>query len=567
MNRRITFNIIYLTSTLIVLLIFAALVYRWYNVILEDAKLSHQKQQLEMSKISAMGIQIFFNHLIAEMSVGQDGGSISPNEINNMPIVFFQHFLNEGIDGIYFISNGRIEVFSGSTPSDQEIKDVIKFRNRDIYFTNIFRKDSLSNEKYFFLCKKLNPEFRESKISFLKINFDYIIEKYLLPLQLTKSDFAWILNDEGTLIYHSEHEDMILRNIFESTDECSDCHKSFEMQKNMLVNKSGYGEYIIADGPSKIMAYSPIKIADRYWYLAISTYLPNVISSLKSKLNLLILTSALIFIIIMGFTIFNYRSNLGRIKADEERKRTLQEMKFQEDLNHVSRLASLGELVDTVAHEINTPTGIISIQADALKIKSSGNHLAEEIEIIQKQVNRISNYTRSLLNYSKRLPFNPQLTNIISAIDDSVFLLAHRFREKKIKLIKDYGTSLPELMIDRVQIEQVFINILNNAFNSMTEEDSINITVKENLSESESSHAPGGIIIQIKNSGEKIPENIINQIFEPFFTTKHGSDGTGLGLSISKKIILRHGGSITAENTETGPMFTIKLPYKFTQVY
>jgi len=122
-------------------------------------------------------------------------------------------------------------------------------------------------------------------------------------------------------------------------------------------------------------------------------------------------------------------------------------------------------------------------------------------------------------------------------------------------------------MIDRVQIEQVFINILNNAFNSMTEEDSINITVKENLSESESSHAPGGIIIQIKNSGEKIPENIINQIFEPFFTTKHGSDGTGLGLSISKKIILRHGGSITAENTETGPMFTIKLPYKFTQVY
>lgn len=565
MNRRITFNIIYLASTLIVLLIFAALVYRWYNVILEDAKFSHQKQQLEMSKISAMGIQIFFNHLISEMNVGQDGASISPNKSNNLPMVFSQHFLNEGIDGIYFTGNGRTDVISGLKPSENEIKDVIKFRTADIYFTDIFKEDSLSNKKYLFLCKKLNPEFRDSKIFFLKINFDYIIQKYLLPLQLTKSDFAWILNDEGTLIYHPEHEDMILRNIFESADECGNCHKSFEMQKKMLVNKSGYGEYIIGDEPSKIMAYSPIKIADNYWYLAISTYLPNVIASLKSKLNLLILSSALIFIIIIGFTIFNYRSNLGRIKADEERKRTLQEMKFQEDLNHVSRLASLGELVDTVAHEVNTPTGIISIQADALKIKSSGNHLAEEIEIIKKQVNRISNYTRSLLNYSKRLPFKPQLTNIISVIDDSVFLLAHRFREKKIKLIKDYNDSFPELMIDRVQIEQVFINILNNAFDSMNEGGSINITVKKNLSEHKSSNVSAGILIQIKNNGEKIPENIINQIFEPFFTTKHGSDGTGLGLSISKKIIVRHAGSIIAENTESGPIFTIKLPYKFFQ--
>lgn len=567
MNRRITFNIIYFASTLIVLFIFAVLIYRWYSVILEDAKLSHQKQQLEMSKISAMGIQIFFNHLIAEMNVEQDAASISPSEKNNTSMVFFQHFLKEGIDGIYFTCNGRTDVISGSIPSELEIKDVVKFRTTGIYFTNIFKRDSLSNKKYLFLCKKLNPEFRNSKIFFLKINFDYVIEKYLLPLQLTKSDFAWILDDGGTLVYHPKHEDMLLRNIFESADDCGGCHKSFDMQKNMLASKSGFGEYIIGDEPPKIMAYSPIKAADRHWYLAISTYLPNVISGLKSKLNLLILTSTLIFIIIICFTIFNYRSNLGRIKADEERKRTLQEMKFQEDLNHVSRLASLGELVDTVAHEINTPTGIISIQADTLKLKTSGNNIAEELEIIKKQINRISNYTRSLLNYSKRLPFKPQLTNIISVIDESVYLLTHRFREKKIKLIKDFAATIPELSIDRVQIEQVFINILNNALDSMKQEGSINITVKDYLPESKSTNCSQGILIQIKNNGEKIPENIIDQIFEPFFTTKSGRDGTGLGLSISKKIIIRHGGSITAENTESGPMFSIKLPYKFTQVY
>lgn len=559
MSRERTFSIIYFAMVILAVSIFAFLVFRWYNVILEDAKISHQKQQLEMSKTSAIGIQIYFDHLITEM-ININDAVYSFN--NNTAVFDLNHFISEGVDGIYLFDNDRIKIIVGDKLSQEDSKLVLKFNLNEIYISDILTGDSTNNKHYFFLCKKLNPDLRNSKIISLKINLKYVLEKYLQPLQLTKSDFAWLLDDEGTLIYHPNHENMVLQNIFQSDTECKDCHRSFDIQKNMLVNKSGYGEYTIGDEPIKIMAYSPIKIANRQWLLAVSTYLPDVISELKSKLTLLIFSSSLIFLIIIGFIIFSYRANLKRIKAEDERKAAFREMKYQEELNHVSRLASLGELVDSVAHEINTPTGIISIQTDTLLLKSNNTDIAEEIDVIKKQVNRISNYTHSLLNYSRRLPFKPEPVDIISLVDDSIFLLGHRFREKKINLIKEFPSSLPKLLIDKLQIEQVIINILNNACDAISEKGEIKISIKEYSSESDYGATPSGVSISISNSGQRIPGEIIDQIFEPFFTTKAEGKGTGLGLSISRKIVLRHSGTIKVKNTDSGPEFIIKLPYK-----
>lgn len=564
MNKRRIFNLFYLSATVIALAVFVLLVSRWYSLILKDAKLSHQKQQLEMSKTSAIGIQIFFDHLSSQMSLGNYAAAILENdrEKDYTLNVFFNHFLSEGVDGIYLLDNEKLKVIRGNNLTEQEIKDIIKFRPNEIFITDIFIDDITDSQKYFFFCKKLTPELRDSKIFFLKINLDFVMKRYLFPLQLTKSDFAWVLDDEGTLVYHPNHEDMLLYNIFESTEDCGNCHESFDVQKNMLLTKSGFGEYNIGDEPPKIMAYSPIRIANRQWLLAISTFLPDVISELQSKLSLLIFSSSLIFLIIFGFTFFNYRANLKRIKAEEEKKSALQEVKYQDELNHVSKLASLGELVDTVAHEINTPISIISVQADALKHKISADPVSEELHVIKKQINRISDYTRSLLNYSKRLPYKPKYENITSVIDDSIYLLGHRFREKKIKLVKKYQSPLPELLIDRLQIEQVLINIFNNASDSINVSGEIGVNVEEYSEDHDSEEFSEGIIIRIRNTGDKIPEQLMSQIFEPFFTTKAEGKGTGLGLSISKKIIQRHGGSIEVINNETGPEFIIRLPLK-----
>lgn len=340
-NRKKLFNLFYFFVVTLALTIYIFLVLRWYNVILEDAKLSHQNQQLEMAKTSAIGIQIFFDHLIAEMDLGNDEVYLIENSKSRTPVVF-NHFLSEGVNGIYLFDSDIIKVIAGENLSADESKAVLKIQPDEFYITDIFRNEA-NKSKYFFLCKKLNPDLRSSKIFFLKIDLEYVMEKYLHPLRLTKSDFAWMLDDVGTLVYHPNHEDMVLQNIFQSNAECNGCHQSFEIQKNMLINKSGYGEYTIGDEPLKIMAYSPINIANRQWFLAISTYLPDVISRLKSKLTLLIFSASLIFLIIIGFIFFNYNSNLKLIRSEEDRKSAFREMKYQEELNHISRLASLGE--------------------------------------------------------------------------------------------------------------------------------------------------------------------------------------------------------------------------------
>lgn len=563
MIKKKFFNIFYFSVSFVAIIIFVGVVYTWYNLILDDAKLSHQKKQLEMSQVSAIGIQMFFEHIQTELSFFYKLQLSYENYDSDELGILLDHFKTEGIIGMYLLEgeNKNQSIF-GTPPIASEIKNITNIHNQEFYLSDIFRENSAGGQIYFYLCKKINPGIFDNKVFYIKLNLDFILEKYLLPLQLSKSDYAWVLDDEGTLIYHPNHKKMILKNIFESSSKCNSCHQSFDIQKNMLVNKTGFSEYLIGDEPSKIMAYSPIKVANRNWFISISTYLSDVTYNLKSKLSLLIISSTIIFIIIIGFIIFNYSSNLKRIKAEEEKKIISNEMKFQDEVNHISRLASVGELVDTVAHEINTPAGIIGIQADTINLKYPDNKYSEEIAIIKKQVSRISSYTRSLLNFSKRIPYNPQRNNIITVLEDSLYLLGHRFREKQILVVKEFDLHSYDYFFDKLQLEQVFINILNNAVDEMEIGGTITLSIKTILGESENASFQSGIEIRIHNSGNQIPEQNIHQIFEAFFTTKPDGKGTGLGLSISKKIIQRHEGTIEVKNTDSGPVFIIRLPNK-----
>lgn len=563
MIKKKFFNIFYFSVSFAAVIIFVAVVNTWYNLILDDAKLSHQKKQMEMSRVSALGIQMFFEHLETELSFFYNLQLSYKNYDSGQMGVLLDHFKTEGIIGMYLLEGeNKNQTIFGTLPFANEMQNIAKQHNQEFYISDIFRDSSADGQIYFYFCKKINPEIFDNKIFFIKVNLDFILEEYLLPLQLSKSDYAWVLDDEGTLIYHPTHKKMILKNIFENPNKCNSCHQSFDIQKNMLINKTGFSEYSVGDEPSKIMAYSPISVANRKWYISISTYISEVTYNLQSKLSLLIISSTIIFIMILGFIIFNYRSNLKRIKAEEEKRIISNEMKFQDEVNHISRLASVGELVDTVAHEINTPAGIIGIQADTLKLKLQDNNWSDEIEIIKKQVSRISSYTRSLLNYSKRIPFNPQRNNILTVLEDSLYLLGHRFREKQILIVKELDLKSFDYYFDKLQLEQVLINILNNAVDEMEIGGRIIISVKKISDESENITFQEGIEIRIHNSGKQIPVQNLNQIFEAFFSTKSDGKGTGLGLSISKKIIQRHEGTIEVRNTDTGPEFIIRLPYK-----
>lgn len=209
MNRKITFNIIYLSSTLIALIIFAFLVYRWYNVILSDAKNDHQNQQLAMSRISAIGIETFFSRLIDEM----DALYYSSNDlvnIDNLTTMVSSNYINkENIKGIYYLVNDKINVVVGSTLTDNEKTQSIKNHSSDVFISKIYTDSLVENSKYFFFCKNYMSGIRNGKVLLVKIDLNNLIEKYVLPIKLTKSDYAWILDNTGTLIYHRSHQEML----------------------------------------------------------------------------------------------------------------------------------------------------------------------------------------------------------------------------------------------------------------------------------------------------------------------------------------------------------------------
>ena len=390
------------------------------------------------------------------------------------------------------------------------------------------------------------------------------MKQFIAPLKLNEGDFAWVMDGRGRLIYHPRHNEMLLKSINENRKQCSSCHSSFDMQKKMLTGNGSFAEYKIGNEPTKVMAYVPLKLNEEKWILAVSTFLPKVTAGLRSKFNLFFGLGVVILIVIFSFGFLLYFINARRIRAEDSNRLLEERQYYQEQLNQAAKLASIGELVDNVAHEINTPLGIISSQADALMLqKDYPEKFLEELNIIKNQTNRASKYTRSLLGYSKRMPFRPEQVSIQTTLDECLYLLDPRIRSKKARIIKIYKEKIPNVNADRAQLEQVFINLINNAIDAIDIHGQIKIEAGSILPEEskEDQDENNNVYVKISDNGIGINPDNFEVIFEPFFTTKAPSKGTGLGLSISRAIITRHHGRVLVHSVPGQfTTFTVLLP-------
>ena len=399
------------------------------------------------------------------------------------------------------------------------------------------------------------------------MSFNSLVERFIKPLRLGKSDFAWVIDGTGRLIYHPEHEEMLFRSISDTTSECTTCHDSFDVPRLMITsNVPSTGEYsIIGDEPPKVMAYFPMDLHGQQWILVISTPLPEVTANLRDKFRLFFILGFVILGVIIFFSFLVYYLNSKRIRAEEAKRNLEQIQEYQEQLNQASKMASIGELVDTVAHEINTPAGIIAAHADAiLLMKNPSAEITEPLNVIKRQTRRISDYTRRLLNYSQSMPFYPEPTDLETLINECVFLLNHRFRAKNLSVTKNIELRQTKVFVDRRQMEQVLINLLNNSVDAVELRGEIIISLKKigDGSFSTEDQKKEKILISIEDNGTGIPQDHLEKIFNPFFSTKSKINGTGLGLTITKAIIARHKGKIeVVSNPGEGTIFNIFLPF------
>ena len=248
------------------------------------------------------------------------------------------------------------------------------------------------------------------------------------------------------------------------------------------------------------------------------------------------------------------RAEQESIKAKNSAEKALRQLrKVQARLIQRERLAALGELSAGVAHEINNPLHIISGHAQMLLMDGGlDSEMEETLKIVEKQVERASRITNQLLNFSKRTEPEIVVLDINEALNNSFVLLKHQLAQESIKIVKQLHSEPVYLHADPAQLQQVFLNLITNASQSMPEGGTLIISTGVRDSDAE---------INFTDKGCGIPRKDLNRLFEPFFSTKE--KGAGLGLSIVYGIIQAHKGSIKVKSkVGEGTTFTIKLPVK-----
>lgn len=250
----------------------------------------------------------------------------------------------------------------------------------------------------------------------------------------------------------------------------------------------------------------------------------------------------------LGNAIIRAELYQNNIKTVKELKNTLKELKeTQIQLINSEKMASLGQLVAGVAHEINTPVAsiksnnaIISKFIPQIKDTEIAEMMQEINEIDHEAIQRISNIVTSLKKFVRLDEADLQEADINKEIDLTLDLIRHETKNR-IEIIKNYG-KLPMIKCYPNMLNQVFTNILVNACQAIEDNGTIEITTE---------YKDKKLTVKIKDNGKGIPENQLNKIFTAGFTTKGVGVGTGLGLAICSKIIEKHNGEILV-NSELG---------------
>jgi two-component system sensor kinase FixL len=250
----------------------------------------------------------------------------------------------------------------------------------------------------------------------------------------------------------------------------------------------------------------------------------------------------------------------GFIRDLTERQQIEQRVhELQEELVHASRLASLGEITSMVAHEVNQPlsaSGTYLEVARELLVSEREDRVAGGLKAIEQaaaQIRRVGETVRRIREFARKKTPDLAFEDINRIIEEANAIAAVGTKAKNIRTIFDLSTLHPKTRVDRIQIQQVVMNLVRNAMDAMTGHDRRELVLQSRIDET------GEIEIGVMDSGPGIPDTVAKRLFTPFMTTKR--DGTGLGLAICRSIVEAHGGRLWHEKSPLGgAAFKFTLP-------
>ena len=256
---------------------------------------------------------------------------------------------------------------------------------------------------------------------------------------------------------------------------------------------------------------------------------------------------------VFSFPIFD---EVGDFKGTVHTIRDATEEKLlRAQLLQTEKLAAIGRLVSGVAHELNNPLTSVMGYAQLLQTADVSQEIKDDLRSIYQEAQRSAKIIENLLTFARKEKTEKRYTNINQALSDTLELRAYQLKVDNIELIRQLDEHLPSTMAAPHQLQQVFLNLINNAHQAMLDHQGEKRLIVRSETDDEV------IRVKVTDNGPGIAEDTLRNIFDPFFTTKEVGQGTGLGLSIAFGIVQEHGGQIWAESeVAKGTTFTVELP-------
>ncbi|MCB2218174.1 sensor histidine kinase [Desulfofustis glycolicus] len=363
-----------------------------------------------------------------------------------------------------------------------------------------------------------------------------IFNSLLLSAQLGPNSDAFIVNRAGEF----------------QTPSLLDQQSLSEQEKTLISSDTKAGPFHIGG-----YVYATRWIGNKHWLLVLKASIDDSLKfyyTIRDRILLIFSVIALLSLLLATFITVLLTRRIE--KADREYAAAT--MQF----SHIEKMATIGRLAAGIAHEINNPLQLITSQAGWIKellpeedpntVKNLEEY-QKAVEQIQYHVRRAGTITHRLLGFSRKMSAEKGSVRINDLLEETISFIEREADNNSIAVIKNFSEEMPPILTDGPQLQQVFLNLLNNALDAIGRRGMIEIATRL--------HADQRLVITFADNGPGMKPEQLKQIFDPFFTTKDPNKGTGLGLYISYDIIKKLGGEITGENREQGGMlFTIILP-------
>ncbi len=359
---------------------------------------------------------------------------------------------------------------------------------------------------------------------------------WLKTLEEKKKDFEiWFKNAQDVAL--SPEEKRILKDIIS-------LYKTYDNQRNRAVRLYQAGNVVEA---KKVLLTDMKNSIDSLYQKCEDLILANeaLISKAEesSQRNVVIMTSLIWITILITLCLGAF---LGFFIA----------RKINEQLVRSAKMATLGQLSASIAHEIRNPLTSIKMRLYSLGEELKSNPVTkDDMNVIDEEISRMEKTVKNFLDFARPPELNLQKCDINQIIEGTIGLLLPKANSQNIQIKKALKALASEIEIDKEQIRQVFLNVMLNAIEAMPSGGTLEITT-DKQTDKESKDI---LVIKVKDTGLGIPSDLKRKLFEPFFTTK--SEGTGLGLFIASRIIQMHKGAIGLESQPgKGTTVIVRLP-------